>query len=264
MTWYTGDPTYDSLLTAALALATSILLGAHLLNGPYGRFASSRLGFNLDPRLGWFLMELPATVCFATFYFAGPRRFEPVPLCFLAIWCLHYGNRGFFFPLAMRSPPGAKANFSVSILISGGIVTALHGYLNGAYFSRFGEHYSRAWLTDPRFIAGVSIYLVSIALNIHSDAIVRNLRTKQELAAGDRVYRVPHGGLFRWVSSPAYLAEICAWIGFAIACWSLAAVFILVVSIGNLVPRALATHRWYRERFADYPPDRKALMPFVL
>ena len=38
----------------------------------------------------------------------------------------------------------------------------------------------------------------------------------------------------------------------------------LALSAANLVPRALATHRWYRERFPDYPQDRKALIPFVL
>jgi hypothetical protein len=35
-------------------------------------------------------------------------------------------------------------------------------------------------------------------------------------------------------------------------------------SIEPLGPRALANHRWYRETFPDYPPDRKALVPFVL
>jgi len=34
-------------------------------------------------------------------------------------------------------------------------------------------------------------------------------------------------------------------------------------TMANLVPRALAHHRWYRETFADYPPGRKALIPYL-
>ena len=32
----------------------------------------------------------------------------------------------------------------------------------------------------------------------------------------------------------------------------------------NLVPRALALHRWYRAQFPDYPPHRKALVPYIV
>jgi len=31
----------------------------------------------------------------------------------------------------------------------------------------------------------------------------------------------------------------------------------------NLIPRALDHHRWYKEQFEDYPPERKALLPFL-
>lgn len=40
--------------------------------------------------------------------------------------------------------------------------------------------------------------------------------------------------------------------------------FVFVWTAVNLVPRALAHHRWYREHFEDYPRQRKALIPFVL
>ena len=262
MRWYTGDPTYDTLLAAALALSLIVAVAAWFVPSPYGRFASARLGWALDPRLGWFLMELPSSLVFLTFFFRGPHWFEPVPLVFLCIWCVHYANRGFFFPLSMRVPKGAKASFGVLVVTVGWVVTSLHGYLNGSYVSTFGG-YPTSWLADPRFLAGASLYFVSLAFNIHSDAILRRLRTRKEVEQGIKVYRVPHGGLYRFVSSPSYFSELTAWSGFALCTWSLAGVFILAISAANLVPRAVETHRWYKARFPDYPPQRRALVPFV-
>ena len=77
-------------------------------------------------------------------------------------------------------------------------------------------------------------------------------------------YRIPYGFGYRWVSSPQYLGELIAWSGLTIFTWGLPGVVILLISAGNLVPRAVATHKWYREKFSDYPPKRKALIPFVI
>jgi 3-oxo-5-alpha-steroid 4-dehydrogenase 1 len=263
MRWYTGDVVYDTLLAAGLVFAALVFVISWFLPSPYGRFASSRFGVSLGPRLGWCLMELPATLSFLWFYFHGPRRAELVPVVFLVMWLIHYANRGFLFPLRIRAARGQTASFSLLVIGAGWAVTSLHGYFHASFFTRL-HVYTPDWLRDPRFIIGFVVYYVCFALNVHSDAIIRNLRTPDEVAAGVKRYRVPHGGLFRWVTNPSYLTELCGWAGFAVCTWSLAGVFVLLVSIGNLVPRAFATHRWYRERFADYPSERKALIPFVL
>ncbi|MCC6337535.1 MAG: 3-oxo-5-alpha-steroid 4-dehydrogenase [Myxococcales bacterium] len=263
MTWYTGDGTYDTLLAIGLAFGGFVFFVSWFLPSPYGRFASKRFGVSVNPKLGWFLMELPATVSFLVFFAWGPRRGELVPLVLLVVWLLHYGNRGFFFPFSMRVARGEKGTFSLVVLGTGWLVTTLHGYLHATFFTRLGPHYGPEWLIDPRFLGGLSLWAISLALNIQSDAIIRDLRTREEIAAGVREYRIPRGGLFRFVTSPSYLTELLAWTGFALFTWSLASVFILVVSAANLVPRAWASHRWYRERFPDYPKERKALVPFV-
>ena len=263
MTWYSGDATYDTLLAAGLAFAAFVFAVSWFLPSPYGRFASPRFGLSLDPRLGWFLMELPATVSFLVFFALGPRRAEPTPLVLLAIWLVHYANRGFFFPFSMRVARGEPGTFSAVVLVTGWLVTTLHGYLHATFFTRLGPSYDASWLVDPRFVVGALVWVTALSLNIRSDATIRHLRTSQEAASGEKVYRVPVGGLFRYVTSPSYLTELCAWAGFALFTWSLASVFILVVSAANLVPRAWATHAWYRARFPDYPRERRALIPFV-
>ena len=76
-------------------------------------------------------------------------------------------------------------------------------------------------------------------------------------------YRVPQGGLYRWISCPNYLGEIVQWAGWALATWSLPGLAFAVWTAANLVPRARANQQWYRQRDPDSPPERRALIPWV-
>jgi 3-oxo-5-alpha-steroid 4-dehydrogenase 1 len=134
----------------------------------------------------------------------------------------------------------------------------LNAYVNARWIGHLGV-YPRAWLTDPRFIVGGMAFLAGWTGNVHSDAILRGLRTP-----GETGYRIPHGGLFRWVSAPNYLCEIVEWSGWALATWSAAGLAFAAYTAANLAPRAMRHHRWYRAHFAEYPPDRRALIPYLL
>lgn len=263
MSWYSGDSTYDTVLTLGLISIPIIGLISAFVIAPYGRFSSKKFGASMDPRLGWFLMELPATVSFIVVFALGDRSTELVPLVFLGVWLVHYGNRGFLFPALMRVPPGKRQSFTFFVVVTGWIVTTVHGYLNAAWISDFAG-YDASWLGDPRFIIGIMLYFAMLAGNVHADAVLRKLRTKEEVRSGEAPYRIPRGGLYEYVTCPSYLFELLAWTGFALATWSLGSLFVLGVSAANLVPRALATHRWYHERFEDYPKERRALIPFLL
>lgn len=263
MTWYTGDSSYDTALAIGFAIALFTAVGARFVQTPYGRFADDSFGISLDPRLGWFLMELPATLAFVYFFFQGENARTPFALFVLFVWLVHYGNRGFIMPALMRVPVGQKNSFSLALVVIGWIVTTLHGYLNATWASTHAGQLGSAWFWDPRFIFGVALYYAAFFANLHADHIVRNLRTKEEVAQGIKKYRVPEGGLFRYVSNPSYLTELLFWAGFALFTWSLAGVYILAISAANLVPRAVSSHAWYREKFPDYPKQRKILIPFV-
>ena len=90
------------------------------------------------------------------------------------------------------------------------------------------------------------------------DAVIRGLRKE-----GESGYAVPRGGMFRWVGSPNYLGEMIQWIGWAVLTWSLAGVAFALFTVCNLLPRAIANHRWYQQQFSDYPANRKILLPGI-
>ncbi len=100
------------------------------------------------------------------------------------------------------------------------------------------------------------IFVAGFVINRGADAALRRLRQP-----GDGGYRVPRGGLYRWISCPNYLGEILVWCGWALATWSLPGLAFALFTAANLAPRARAHHRWYREHFPDYPAERKALVP---
>ena len=45
--------------------------------------------------------------------------------------------------------------------------------------------------------------------------------------------------------------------------WSPAGLVFFLWTAANLVPRARSHHRWYQERFPDYPRERKAVIPWL-
>jgi 3-oxo-5-alpha-steroid 4-dehydrogenase 1 len=72
------------------------------------------------------------------------------------------------------------------------------------------------------------------------------------------------GGLFEYVSGANFFGETVEWVGFAIACWSLPAVVFAIFTTCMIGTRALSHHRFYLEKFEDYPKDRKAFIPFLI
>jgi protein-S-isoprenylcysteine O-methyltransferase Ste14 len=136
----------------------------------------------------------------------------------------------------------------------GAVFNLVNGYLNARWLTVFGR-YDAAWLGDPRFVIGAVVMIAGFAINLRADAL---------RAPGETAYKIPDGALYRYVSCPNYLGEIVEWFGWALLTWSLAGLSFAVWTAANLAPRALAHHRWYRERFTDYPAGRRALIPFVL
>jgi hypothetical protein len=46
--------------------------------------------------------------------------------------------------------------------------------------------------------------------------------------------------------------------------WSISGVVFLIWVIANLFPRAIAHHKWYKDKFDDYPKNRKAVIPGII
>jgi len=248
--------TLFTLVTAVwtgVAVATCVAL--FFLNAPYGRHARKGWGPTVGERLGWVLMEAPSPLVFAVLFALGSHGFAVVPVLFFALFEAHYVHRSFIYPFTLRGP---ARRMTLAVALMGFFFNGVNATLNGFYLFHLAPPYPVAWLLDGRFIVGFALFVIGFAINRWSDAILRRLR-----GPGESGYRIPYGGVFRWVSAPNYLGEIIEWVGWAVLTWSFAGASFAAWTIANLVPRALANHLWYREKFPDYPPERRALLPLV-
>lgn len=248
-----------ALNIAAIAwtvLALALVPIQFRVTAPYGRHARTDWGPSIPNRLGWFLMELVSLVVFVGLFLAdGSEKTAPMWV-FFALWTAHYVNRSLIFPWRTRTQ---GKSMPLAIAGSAAAFNIVNAGLNGLYLGWSGAVYPTAWLSDPRFIIGLVVFVVGAAINIWSDNRLIGLR-----AGGGQGYTIPRGGLFEWVSCPNHLGEIVQWTGFALMCWNLPALSFAIWTAANLIPRAVSHHGWYHKTFPDYPRSRRAVIPGLL
>ena len=226
------------------------------VTAPYGRHTTDKWGPMMDNRLGWIVQEAPSMIFLSFFFFTGSMAKTHTSYFFWGLWMAHYIYRTFIFPFRTRTT-GKK--IPVLIVCSAICFNFMNGFTNGSYLGNFGGDYDDSYFTSPRFIIGILVFITGVFINHQSDNILLALRKP-----GETGYKIPAGGLFRYISCPNLFGEMIEWTGFAILVWSLPALGFAVWTIVNLTPRALDHHRWYLSKFPDYPKDRKALVPGVL
>lgn len=239
-----------------LWIATGIATFFALLfiTAPYGRHTKTGWGPLIDNRISWILMEAVVLVVLYYFICTGTNSVSLANGVIIALFSLHYFNRSFIFPFRIKTN-GKKMPLSITMLSVS--FNSVNGFLIGYYLGEF-KMYDESWLSSPQFIIGTIIFFLGMALNWSSDSILINLRKP-----GETGYKIPQKGFFKCVSCPNLLGEVIEWGGFAILTWSLPGLAFFVWTCANLVPRALAHHKWYKEKFETYPENRKAIIPKI-
>lgn len=247
---------YLSLLGFIAVLAVATFAGTLYKVNPYGRHMEGQPIRTLPSLPAWLIFESPQWFAFAITFWSLAESPSPVAVTVFALWQAHYIHRAILYPLRLRN---RHHGFPISGVVFGFVFNAINGFLNG-YAVVHAEHLAgTTWFSDPRFICGLVIALTGWWINFQGDSILINLR-----ADGSTGYKIPYGGMFRYVSSANYFGEILLWSGWALMTWTPAGLLFAIFTVSNLLPRALSHHRWYLEKFPEYPKDRKALIPYVL
>lgn len=246
---------YYILIWIWIGIALIVFPIALKVAAPYGRHVRQGWGPMIDNRLGWMIYESPALLLVSYFFLNGDAPKTNAVWIMFSLFILHYVNRTIIFPLRIRTkgkkvPLGIVASALIFNLVNGSVIGYYLGYI---------QDYNDTWMNDPRFLLGILIFILGMRINWQSDNILINLRDPEETG-----YKIPYGGMFRYVSCPNHMGEIIEWTGFAIMMWALPGLSFAIWTAANLIPRTLDHHRWYQKTFEEYPTERKAVIPGLL
>ena len=245
------------LLWLMTAMAVVVFVSLYFVDAGYGKMISPKWGWAVNNKVAWVLMEAPVFFVMLYFWLTADDMWAVAPLVMFLLFELHYFQRSFVFPFLLKG----KSKMPVAIMTMGIIFNCINGYIQGMWIFRLsGNMYTAEWLTSPQFIIGAVIFFVGLAINWHSDYVIRHLRKP-----GDTRHYLPQKGMYRYVTSANYFGEIVEWTGFAILTWSFAGLVFLIWTCANLVPRANSIYHKYEKEFADEFDSKKLkrVFPYV-
>lgn len=243
------------LCTIGFLLAVITYVTQAAKPAPYGKHQTSNHSFGplVHQRVAHTVSDaIPGVFLFSLVFFLYGIQKESINLILYSMWLSHYLHRGIIHPWIMRY---SSLKTPVGISLGALFPNLLYSFLNADWIGSadFDENYFK----DLRFVIGVIFFVAGYVINRYADFLLRGLRAK-----GDSKYYIPNGFLFDLISCPNYFGEMLEWFGWAIATWSVAGAVWLLFSSATFLPRATDNHKWYTKKFADYPKDRKALIPF--
>jgi hypothetical protein len=245
---------YNFSLILILGLAGVVFLLLFYIPAPYGKFLRKGWGPSLRSKWAWMIMEAPSPILIVFFFITSDQK-SLAQMIFTCLWLSHYIHRTFVYPFTQS---GSNKSYPIILACMAFIFNCFNGLING-YGVFHLMSYELPWLKSWQFIAGSVIFLTGFIINKKADAKLRMLRdgSREE-------YVLPKGWLFNFISCPHYFGEIIEWGGWAMMTWSLPGFAFFIFTVANLFPRGMASHKWYKEKFPDYPSNRKAVIPFII
>jgi len=251
----TNFTTNNNLILYWIVFALVLFPMLFFIKQPYGKHFQNGWGPSISNRIGWVIMEIPSLLILC-YFFIIYRNFTSAAALLFLLWIIHYFNRTLVFPFRIKTK-GKK--MPILIVLFAILFNIINASFNGIDLSKTLDFHYFSIADFIRFGFGFLLFGTGMIINLTSDNILISLRI-----SSPKGYQIPQAGMFKWISCPNYFGEIIEWAGFAIMAWNLAALSFLIWTIVNLLPRAIDHHNWYRQSFADYPENRKAIIPFIL
>lgn len=249
---------FNGLIYGMAGLAVVVFISLYFVTAGYGQFRTRQWGWSINNKVAWMLMEIPVFLVMLAIWWFSPLKWHLPQLALFCLFELHYFQRSLVFPFLLKG----KSRMPVAIMLMGIVFNVINGVIQGGglyWFPNPDFEQGVAFLLRPNAMIGILLFFAGMAINLHSDHVIRHLRKP-----GDTQHYLPEKGLYRYVTSANYLGEIMEWTGFAIAAATPAAWVFPLWTAANLVPRAHAIFNKYKEEFGEEAlGKRKRIVPFV-
>ena len=249
---------FNYLIWGMTIMAVVVFVSLYFVNAGYGQFRTKQWGWSLNNKIAWVLMEAPVFIVMLSIWLKADAKWHVPELILFCMFQLHYFQRSFIFPFLITG----KSRMPIAIMLMGIIFNVINGVMQGGglfWYSNPDFALGVSYLTHWNFVIGSIVFVAGLLINWHSDYVIRHLRKP-----GDTNHYLPQRGMYKYVTSANYLGELMEWVGFAIACNTLVAWVFPIWTAANLVPRAHAIHKRYRQEFGDDAVGkRKRVIPFL-
>ena len=249
---------FGGLIYGMLGMAVVVFVSLYFVTAGYGQFRTRQWGWSINNKVAWVLMEIPVFLVMLAIWCSSSLKWALPQLVLFCLFELHYFQRSLVFPFLLKG----KSKMPVAIMLMGVLFNVINGLLQG------GGLY---WYPNPDFaegagyllrwnaILGILLFIIGMAVNLHSDHVIRHLRKP-----GDTKHYLPQKGMYRYVTSANYMGEILEWTGFALAAATPAAWVFPIWTAANLVPRAHAIYNKYKDEFGkEALAEKKRIIPFI-
>lgn len=202
---------------------------------------------------------------------------------------IHYIYRSLISPLLLNP---SMSPIHPIVWLAALSFNVLNAVSIGGWLGGYGPTTKNEWahrFAYVRFQLGIIVWAAGFLGNIYHDDELREIRRaaarqqkqreeaeaegnskpgeKRKNKSVDKVYLLPHGGLFELVLFPHYLCEWIEWAGFwmvgGLKC--VPARSFMINEIATMTPRAVAGRRWYIERFGrEKVGRRRAVIPWLI
>ena len=249
---------FQYLIWGMTGMAVIVFVSLYFVNAGYGQFRTRQWGWSIDNRVAWTLMEAPVFLVMLVIWgMSGWSKHVP-ELVLLGLFELHYFQRSFVFPWLMTG----RSRMPVAIMLMGITFNVINGIMQGGglyWFPNPDFQEGASYLLRWNALLGIAVFVAGLCINWHSDHVIRHLRKP-----GDTRHYLPTKGMYRFVTSANYLGELMEWVGYALVAATPVAWVFPIWTAANLVPRAHAIHRKYREEFGNEAVgSRKRVVPFI-
>lgn len=228
---------------------------------------------DLGPQVLWktvFLIEYLGPLLLYPLFYMQPRfiygdalLFEPVrwvkevQFSALIAWSFHYAKRELETLFIHRF---SHATMPLSNLIK----NSVYYWGFAAYVAYFVNHPLYTPPAEDLVYTGMCLFYFMEIGNLSAHWTLRALRPP-----GTKIRRIPHGGLFEFVSCPNYTYEILSWLGFNLMTRTVAGILFMAAGAIQMIIWAQNKHRRYLREFDGedgrprYPQNRKIIIPFL-
>jgi very-long-chain enoyl-CoA reductase len=235
-------------------------------NAGYSKFAHPERKFKLKSRLGMVILYSPGLAA-SLYYLATVPRVggNGRELATASLLALHYGKRVLECLFLHKYSGSMDGDFLIPVSTFYALTAVLYAHQQKTVESYQGAH------SQLLYRMGVALALFGQMGNFYHHYLLTKLRDKDSCAEDTpsqspsrrAAYKIPSGGLFRFVTMPHYFFEIIAWFGLACVTQHFNAFLAVLDMISYLGGRSVANTRWYKSKFENYPSDRKHLVPFI-